>query len=215
MIEISKLIPGISEVVPHLYDELTQKEVFEPMFEQMLSSVTRVERPTLVHMLGIPGCGKSTFIKQNMKKFENYLIISFDDIMESIPQYHEDVLKLGSVEAFKKWEIPARIAGYELLIRAINKKVNILFDHGGSPACHVELMKNVGTYCGYKTAIYELSCPVDVAIRRVKVREMRTKRHTPENMIRQRYELLKNRGFEYMAIVNEYHVVSSSRHFNV
>ena len=213
MIEISKLIPGISEVVPHLYDELTQKEVFEPMFEQMLSSVTRVERPTLVHMLGIPGCGKSTFIKQNMKKFENYLIISFDDIMESIPQYHEDVLKLGSVEAFKKWEIPARIAGYELLIRAINKKINILFDHGGFPACHVELMKNIKRY-GYKTVMYELSCNVDEAIRRVRIREMRTKRHTPENMIRQRYNLLKDRGFEYMREVDEFHVVSTSRHFN-
>ena len=100
MIEISKLIPGISEVVPHLYDELTQKDVFEPMFNEMLSSVTSVEKPVFVHMLGIPGCGKSTFIKQNKKKFENYLVIGFDAIMESIPQYHEDVLKLGSAEAF-------------------------------------------------------------------------------------------------------------------
>ena len=215
MIEITKLIPGISEVVPHLYDELTPKETFEPMFEQMLSSVTSVERPVFVHMLGIPGCGKSTFIKQNKKKFENYLIIGFDSIMEALPQYREDIVKLGSVEAFKKWEIPARIAGYELLIRAINKKVNILLDHGGSPKCHVELMKNVGKYCGYKTVIYELSCKVDEAIKRVKIREMYTKRHTPEEMIRERYHLLKDRGFEYMRVVNEFHVVSTSRHFNL
>ncbi len=214
MIEISKLIPGISEVVPHLYDELTQKEMFEPMFEQKLSSVEKVDQPTLIHMLGIPGCGKSTFIKQNAKKFDGYLIIGFDAIMEALPQYHEDVLKLGSVEAFKKWEIPARIAGYELLVRAINKRVNIVLDHGGSPACHVELMKNVKKYCGYKTVIYELSCKVDEAIRRVRIREMRTKRHTPENMIRQRYNLLKDRGFEYMREVDEFHVVSTSRHFN-
>ncbi len=214
MIHISKLIPGISEVVPHLYDELTQKEVFEPMFEQMLSSVEKVERPVFVHMLGIPGCGKSTFVKQNKKKFENYLVISFDAIMEALPQYHEDVQKLGSIEAFKQWEIPARVAGYELLIRAINKRVNILFDHGGSPACHVELLKNVKKYCGYKTVMYELSCKLDEAIKRTKIREMYTKRHTPEEMIRQRYQLLKNRGFEYMKEVDEFHVVSTSRHFN-
>ena len=207
------LIPGISEVVPHLYDELTLKDVFEPMFEQMLSSVEKVEKPVFVHMLGIPGCGKSTFVKQNKKKFENYLVISFDAIMEALPQYHEDVLKLGSIEAFKRWEPPSRIAGYELLIRAINKKVNILFDHGGSPACHLELMQNVKKYCGYKTVMYELFCDVDEAIKRVKIREMHTNRHTPESMIRERYELLKNRGFEYMSIVDEFKVVSTSRHF--
>ena len=212
--DIKTLIPGISEVVPHLYDELAEKEAFEQLFKEMLSSKESVNRPVFVHMLGIPGCGKSTFIKQNAKNFANYLVIGFDSIMESLPAYHEDVLKLGSVEAFKKWEIPARIAGYELLVRAINKKLNILFDHGGSPACHLELMENVKKCCGYKTVMYELSCKVDEAIKRVKIREMRTKRHTPENMIRQRYELLKNRGFEYMRIVDEFHVVSTSRHFD-
>lgn len=213
--DIKNLIPGISEVVPHLYDELTDKAPFEQLFNEMLSSKESAENPTIVHMLGIPGCGKSTFIKQNKDKhFANYLIIGFDNIMESLPAYHEDIIKLGSVEAFKKWEIPARIAGYELLARAIEKKLNILFDHGGSPACHLELMSNIKSY-GYKTVMYELSCKLDEAIRRVKIREMRTKRHTPENMIRQRYELLKNRGFDYMLIVDEFHIIDTSRNFKV
>lgn len=44
------------------------------------------------------------------------------------------------MEAFKKWELPARIAGYELLRRAIKQKKNIYFDHGGTPICHRELL---------------------------------------------------------------------------
>ena len=63
--------------------------------------------------------------------------------MESLPQYQQDVQAIGNIKAFEKWQIPARIAGYELLRRAIEAKKNIFFDHGGTPMCHRELLANV------------------------------------------------------------------------
>ncbi len=94
----------------------------------------------------------------------------FDPIMEKVPEYHQDREKLGKMEAFKKWELPARISGYELLRRAIEQKKNIYFDHGGQPICHRELLGNVKKM-GYETTMFYIDCEPQTAIERVSNRE--------------------------------------------
>ena len=206
---IRSIIPGISEVVPYTYDEkYNYQEIFDPIIEKALSEVPSSDNPKLVHMLGIPGAGKSTFYKENKEQFKDYLFIGFDFVMEKIPQYHKDVEELGSVQAFKNWELPARIAGYELLRRGIEEKKNIFFDHGGTPVCHRELLSNVQKM-GYHTTMYYVDCPVDVALQRAADREKVTKRHTPPQMIVDRSVLIKQNLPVYKNLVNEFKEVKS------
>lgn len=197
------LIPGINEVIPRIYQEQENDFGFEVIIEKFISSVPSVEEPEFVHMLGIPAAGKSTYYKANKDKYCDYVFVGFDFIMMAHPGYQNDVLSLGSIEAFKKWELPARIAGYELLRRAIETKKNIFFDHGGTPKCHQELLKNVKAL-GYTTKMFYIYCDVETAIKRAKIREIDTKRHTPEEMIRERLLLVEQSKQIYEKIVDEF-----------
>jgi len=169
---IRSIISGIDEVVPYTYDDERYQfqEYFNPIMEKVLQEAPSSDKPKLVHMLGIPGAGKTTFYRQHKEEFKDYVLIGFDLIMEKVPEYHEDREKLGKMEAFKKWELPARIAGYELLRRAIAQKKNIYFDHGGQPVCHRELLSNLKKM-GYETTMYYIDCEPQTAIERVSNRE--------------------------------------------
>lgn len=199
---MKNLIPGINEVIPKIYQE-EESFGFEEIIEKFISSVPSVEEPEFVHMLGIPAAGKSTYYEANKDKYKDYVFVGFDFIMMAHPEYQNDVLSLGSVEAFKKWELPARIAGYELLRRAVETKKNIFFDHGGTPKCHQELLINVKAL-GYNTRMFYIYCDVETAIKRAKIREFDTKRHTPEEMIRERMLLVEENKQIYKKIVDEF-----------
>ncbi len=179
---------------------------FESVFESMLSVVPSQESPEIVHMFGIPGAGKTTYYFQHKDDFKDYLFIGFDFIMEAIPEYKKDVDTIGSVEAFKRWELPARIAGYELLKRAVETKKNIFFDHGGTPMCHRELLANIKQF-GYHTKMLYVPCTVDVALQRVAARELITKRHTPPQMIIDRNVLINKNLAVYQQLVDEFEIV--------
>lgn len=57
--------------------------------------------PNLIVMIGPPGCGKSTYIKKKILKNNNYIIISFDDIiMEMAKELNIDDYSLAYVRLF-------------------------------------------------------------------------------------------------------------------
>ncbi len=169
---IRSIIPGIDEVVPYTYDDdrYSFQECFDPIIEQFLKGAPSSDNPKLIHMLGIPGAGKTTFYQEHKDEFKDYVLIGFDLVMEKVPEYRQDREKLGKMEAFNKWEIPARIAGYELLRRAIEQKKNIFFDHGGTPICHRELLSSIKKM-GYETTVYYVDCEPERAIDRIAKRE--------------------------------------------
>lgn len=169
---IRSIISGINEVVPYTYDDerYVFREYFDPIIDKFLNESPTSDEPKLVHLLGIPGAGKSTFYQNNKEEFKDFIFVGFDHIMEQVPQYQKDREELGKLEAFNKWEIPARIAGYELLRRAIENKKNIFMDHGGTPMCHRELLQNIKKM-GYKTTMYYIDCEPEVAIERISKRE--------------------------------------------
>jgi len=202
MLTIKDLIPNISEVVPYTFEEhKSSLQAFENVLERMLSSIPSQKKPEIVHMLGIPGSGKSTYYRQHRADFASYLLLDFDRIMEAMDGYQKDIQTIGNVEAFNKWQIPARVAGYELLKRAIEAKKNIFFDHGGTPMCHRELLANVKLY-GYTTKMVCVPCEVDVALQRVKARELITHRHTPPQMIIDRSVLIEKNLPFYQNLVD-------------
>lgn len=205
---IQVLIPHINEVVPFTFDEKKASlKIFEPIIQKLLATVPSSQNPKLVHMLGIPAAGKTTFYQKNAAVFKDFLKIDFDALMELLPEYQQDLQKFGSVQAFEKWQIPARVAGYELLRRALEAKKNIFFDHGGTPLCHRELLSNIKKM-GYKTTMYYIDCPVDVALKRATEREKITKRHTPPQMIKDRSVLIKENLPVYENLVDEFKKVS-------
>lgn len=193
-----------NEVIPYQYKDSPEvKAAFESIIDQLLKNAKKHKNPCLVHMLGIPGAGKTTFWKKNQNLFSDYLLVSFDQIMDMLPAYAADKAALGLKEAFARWEIPARIAGYELLKRAMDQKINIFLDHGGTPELHLALMKEVKKI-GYHTKAYYLKCDVNTAIKRAAAREQEIQRHTPKELILKRFPLVERRAEQFKEIADEF-----------
>lgn len=201
--KLRELMSSFEEVIPYTFEQLQEKKSFQKVIEYFLKGKEKAEHPKMVTSLGIPGSGKSTYYQKNKDNFNNFVFVGFDTIMEALPEYHKDLEELGSVNAFKKWELPARIVGYELLRRSIVERKNIYFDHGGTPKCHVELLCNIREI-GYNVIMHYFPCDIDIAIERAKNRELITKRHTSEEIIRERVSLVEERKGIYEQIVDSF-----------
>ena len=209
--DLQVLMPHISTMIPYAYEKIKNAE-YEKIISEILASAPRVRQPYFVQVGGIPGAGKSTFCRQHKDKSAIY--ISFDKIMESLQGYQKDLQTLGSVEAFKRWELPARVIGYEVLSRAIEKKINIRLEHSGVNEAHIELFKNLKKL-GFKTEVDFILCQEDIAYQRTLEREQRTQRHTPKSLIEERSAKVKEYLPKYKSIADTLNVYDSSHnHFN-
>lgn len=200
---IFDLAPSVVDVLPEFrYDDI-RSEMTENVIAKFLAAAPTVDHPFLIHMFGIPGAGKSTYYFKHKEEFPPHVFIGFDFVMEALPSYQKDLQEYGSVEAFKRWELPARVTGYELLQRAIAARKNIFLDHGGSPQAHAELLRNIKSF-GYSTKMIYVKCDVDVAQKRVAEREKITHRHTPPQMIVDRSKLIAELAPVYKEIVDDF-----------
>ncbi|MFI3241999.1 MAG: zeta toxin family protein [Alphaproteobacteria bacterium] len=187
-LKLTTLMPSITKDVSYEYDAI-KSDVFEAIISDILKDSHTSSNPYFEQVMGIPGAGKSTFTKKY--KRDDAVFLNFDNVMERIPQYQKDILELGSVESFKKWEMPARVIGYEVLRRAVEAKANIFWDHSGLFVSCLDLIENIKKY-NYNTHMFCLLCDVDEACKRAQQREQITKRHTPKEMIEQRAEKVKS-----------------------
>lgn len=203
---LTDLIANPNEVIPYQYDQI-QTPDFEAIINKYLAQATSSAQPLIIHMAGIPGAGKTTFYRSH--SWPKHVFIAFDDIMEDIPAYQSDLTTFGSSAAFAKWELPARIIGYELLRRAVEAKKNIFFDNGGSSLAHLHLMKNIKKF-GYSSEMYYISCSLDIAIARAIVREKEINRHIPIETIKERYIKTLNNVKEYQKIVDKFYHFDST-----
>lgn len=204
--QICDLMPSIKQLVSYDYQDIKSPQ-YEEIIREILAGVHPSPRPILVQVGGIPGAGKSTFCRyfQNSKS----IYLSFDEIMESITGYRQDIYLLGGEESFKKWEMPARVIGYEVLRRALISKLNIFFEHSGVNNAHIELFKNV-KLLGYRTEINYLLCKPQIAIERTIEREKQTKRHTPKSLVEERAALIKKYIDKYKKIADHTYIYDTS-----
>ncbi|UVV77429.1 zeta toxin family protein [Bacteroides fragilis] len=132
---------NIKETIPDGVDKEEIAAVYEEIIDEYLQKGIPREIPALINVSGVPGAGKSTFCKKLLAMPENSsaIYIGFDAIMENerLPYIREEVNH--AEEAFKRWELSARIAGYELLKRAIENKYLIIFDHSSALPQHIDL----------------------------------------------------------------------------
>ncbi len=203
------LMPSITELVSLDYNDIKSKET-EALIENALSSVTPSVTPTLMQISGIPGSGKSTYC--SMHKSKEYLYLSFDVIMTSLKGYQQELLINGNKKAFEKYEMIARTIGYELLNRAIAKKVNIMLEHSGTNKAHVELFQNIKKK-GYNTLVNFILCDTSLAIKRTKERALKINRHVPEQLILDRAKGIENYIKTYKTIASNVNLLDGTNNF--
>ena len=182
---LTLLMPSIDELITQGYNDIKTSET-ENIITSALKGIISSKEPLLWQVSGIPGAGKSTYC--NMYRKPNFLYVSFDKIMQQLSGYKKELAANGALSAYKKYEMQARIIGYELLMRGISSKLNIMLEHSGSNNAHLELFKNVKSQ-GYKTAVSFIVCDVNTAINRTKIREKKEKRHIPEELVLKRAEV--------------------------
>lgn len=178
-------------------------ESLQESVKTSLQSSVAIKAPVLVHMIGIPGSGKSTatyYMKHALrKKFP--VIVSFDQLMQTVPAYQN----VADRElAFRCWEGEAKRAGYCLVEKLLKKNASFIFDHSGATSDHVKLLQFSKKYFGYRIAILRLIVDLDVAYRRIDERFVQDRRFVPKRYISERVEILDNLIFEYREVADEY-----------
>lgn len=200
-------MPGVTKLIPYGYYDIRNK-VYDEIINAVLAGAHPTPKPMLIQVGGIPGAGKSTFCKQQL--YAGSIYISFDAIMELIPDYQRDLYLLGSAESFKKWEIPARVIGYEILRRAVVRKLNIFLEHSGVNQAHLELFDNIKKL-GYRTEIDYILCNPKIAYKRTVAREKVTMRHTPKEIIEERAALVEQYLEKYKTMADRVYIYDSSK----
>ncbi len=202
--KLDELMPDIYQMISYDYQSIKSVD-----FEAVLSVIHHAgksnQNPKLVQVSGMPAAGKSTYCQQFLAENPDYTYVSFDKIMESLDGYRQDIQRLGSVQAFSNWEMPARVIGYECLNRLIDAKNNILLEHSGTNNAHIQLMENIKKK-GYQTAVYFVMCDEEKAMHRAVCREKETGRHTPPEIIHERAGLLKKYMQQYKAVVDDFKI---------
>lgn len=206
--KLTDLMPDIYQLIPCGY-EVIQNDSYDKILSDEVSSVPPNKVPVLYQVSGVPGAGKSAYCTHFLKTHPEYAYVSFDKIMESIPEYQQDVAQKGSALAFALWEKPARVIGYELLKRLLEQGASVLLEHSGVNVSHVQLYQNVKKY-GYQTKVTFLMCDTDIAIKRAQKREKLTGRHTPQSMICERAALIEQYAKRYGQIADDIQFLDAS-----
>lgn len=164
-----------------------------------------VPTPTVYAMAGIPGAGKSEFVKGAIERGEfpnTAFILDPDRVMQALPAYQDDLALAGKQTAFRKWEIPARLLTYQLADQATERKVNIIQDMGGVRREDYDRLVRYKNR-GYRIEMTYIYCPLEECLKRL---VGRTTRHTAEDMVRERHESLRLLLPEYVKMVDSFRV---------
>lgn len=200
------------ELYKTLPDDVNKPKVvsiYEEIIRDRLSNHRPCQSPFLINVGGIPGSGKSTFCRKLSENPDcaSALYIGFDAIMEHVLLPYRKEEAKNPEEAFRRWELPARIAGYELLKRAVAGKYPIIFEHSGALPRHLSLFETL-LQEGYEIHFYYLSIAVEDAKQRV----LNRKRQIPLALIDQRNSILRELLPEYQKICTTYKRIEPCEH---
>lgn len=206
---------GLRDIIAHdHYADACQQaglpvSVAESLIARALAGLMPATNPSIVHMVGLPASGKSTFAAQYT--MTNTLKLDFDGIMQSIPNYGADIKALGAEKAFNNWTLCARAIGYETLFRATEAGLNIFMDHGGARPDHLEMVKFLKEQEGYTVKIVAICISEKLAFARAATRE----RHLPPELIPERKKALDLLLPQYRLVADEYSEYKATQAGNV
>lgn len=172
----------------------------------LIAAIPVPETPVFFHTLGFASSGKTTLIEfcrtqENLFPF-GFFSLAFDRLMESCPAYQQDYKTLGAEAAFRKWELPARRLGYELLQEAVARRIPVVFEHSGARDDHVALLKAAKNEWDYRIVILELRCTPETALHRAQSRE----RFMPERYVYERQKVIDGLRCDYKAIADQFRI---------
>lgn len=190
--------PALGELSPSL----------QKIVRQILDDASPSPAPFLLHMLGIPGAGKSSFLSAlaDLWATPSPTLLGFDQIMEQMPEYKGTSDKK---EAFVQCELPARSAGYLVLHDLLHKKANVFFDNGGSAASHLDLLRFARDVLGYRLAIVSVvSCPL-AARERILRRYETEGRYTPHEYLEDRADKIRALQESYQQLTPHFYEIGN------
>lgn len=158
-------------------------------------------RLTVYAMAGIPGAGKSSFVRTALKNRyfpENAFILNPDLVLEMIPGYRQDCEEKGAQEAFAKWEMPSRALAYALTREAMERKLPIIKDMGMVRPENWKILMEMRA-AGYKVLLHHIICDADEAVRRCALRE----RHFPAHRVYERARELDALMADFAGVADE------------
>lgn len=196
--QLYDLMPSVTSLISYDYSKIKCAE-YEQIIDALLAKFAHNKGLQMLQVSGCPGAGKTTYCR---KIAGDGAFLSFDAIMESLPSYQRDLQSLGDEAAFARWEMVARVIGYEVLRRAVERKLGIVLEHSGVNPAHLELFANLKKL-GYETCVRVIKCDLAMAERRAEEREKITHRHTPKKMIEQRFALVNNYIAKYQKIADK------------
>lgn len=156
-------------------------------------------QPIFLHMLGIPGAGKTTFLnilEANWIGVDKPYLLGFDQVMQAMPDYQAEPDK---IKAFEIFELPAREKGYQILKNLIANKQSLFFDNGGSAASHLDILSRAKE-SGYTIILVSIATPINVAQRHVDQRSIIEGRHTPMTYLEDRAQKISTLTADYRAL---------------
>lgn len=168
--------------------------------DQYLSRCQPSAQPRAWFMCGLPGSGKSSFLRKALRDETipgTAFLMDPDGIMESIEGYQEDFNAQGAEAAFLKWELPARNLAYEMLDEARLKKLDIVIDMGHALPESRFIIDSLRVE-RYETTMFFINCPEDICRKRIAQRQ----RHLPPELITQRAETLKENLIYFRTILD-------------
>lgn len=152
------------------------------------NDLTPAETPQAYIMAGIPAAGKSTYVdcmqKQGIFPVRAF-ILDPDRVMQAMPGYQK-IYKKDPEQAFKEFEMSARVMAYQMFQEAAELKLPIIKDMG---CTRLENVTKVGVLkdLGYKIHVHMLKIDIDTAWERIQNRT----RFTPKEMLIERHKGLQ------------------------
>lgn len=169
--------------------------------------------PFLYAIAGIPTAGKTSFRVNAIAKGvlpPHAFVHDCDDVMDSLPEYRQQLAQEGPAAAFNQWELAARQLAEQQLQAPIQLKRDIIYDRSCALPESYAFIKNLVEQHDYKLIMHLLVINVAEAKRRAIVREKQHGRHSPEQMLEERYHLLRDLWPEYLKLASEAFIIDNN-----
>ena len=120
--------------------ESEHKTVLELLKNNLFTDKIAQEKPSIMFVVGQPGCGKTTFIKNT--NFPKYTIINSDDY-RSLSKYYKEILDKYPTDYAKLTNFDAHLWGDELFSCAIQNGYSVLREKAPTDFSLLELIKMI------------------------------------------------------------------------